>query len=126
MALARWRRRSAVPLAVAGVGLAGMSLQFALLFAFQALHGYVYAEVSLLVTAFMAGLALGGEGGLRILASATTHFTPAPGRTDRRQQNHSCDHYEIQSGRWQECWRSWPSTAACFRSSSRCPSRGRR
>ena len=39
-----------------------------ILFAFQVLHGYVYAEVSLIVTAFMAGLALGGVASNRLLA----------------------------------------------------------
>ena len=35
-----------------------MALQVVILFGFQVLHGYVVAEVSLIVTAFMAGLAL--------------------------------------------------------------------
>jgi spermidine synthase len=39
-----------------------MSLQMMLLFAFQVLYGYVYAQVSLIVTTFMAGLALGAAG----------------------------------------------------------------
>jgi spermidine synthase len=58
--LARWRRRWAVPIAVAGVGLAQMMLEVVILFAFQVVYGTVYAQVSLIVTAFMAGLALGG------------------------------------------------------------------
>jgi spermidine synthase len=90
VALARWRRKWAVPLVVAGVGLAGMSLQVALLFAFQALHGYVYAEISLLVTAFMAGLALGGAAGVRIVApgsrSGTAEGAGSHGRRGPRLQ----------------------------------------
>lgn len=58
--LTRWRRRWAVPVAVAGLGLAQMTLQLVLLLAFQVQHGYVYTQVSLLVTTFMAGLAAGG------------------------------------------------------------------
>ncbi len=55
-----WRRRRTIgPLIVGGTGFAGMTLQVSLLLAFQALHGYVYHQVGLLVTAFMAGLALG-------------------------------------------------------------------
>lgn len=55
----RWRRGWAVPVAVAGIGLAQMMLEVVILFGFQVLHGYVFAEVSLIVTAFMAGLAVG-------------------------------------------------------------------
>jgi spermidine synthase len=57
-----------VPLAIAGTGLAEMTLEVVILFAFQVLHGTVYARVSLIVTAFMAGLALGGAAGTRLLA----------------------------------------------------------
>jgi spermidine synthase len=45
-----------------------MVLQVVILFGFQVLHGYVYAEVSLIVTAFMAGLALGGAASNRWLS----------------------------------------------------------
>ena len=61
-------RRWAVPFTIAGIGLAEMTLEVVILFAFQVLHGYVYAEVSLIVTAFMAGLALGGAASNRWLA----------------------------------------------------------
>jgi spermidine synthase len=57
---ARWRRAVAVPLAIAGIGLAHMTLAVVILFAYQVVHGTVYAGVSLVVTASMAGLALGG------------------------------------------------------------------
>jgi spermidine synthase len=65
--LARWQRRWAIPFVIAGIGLTQMMLQLVILFAFQVLHGYVYAEVSLLVTAFMAGLALGAAVSNRLL-----------------------------------------------------------
>ena len=58
--LTRWQRRWAVPVVIAGIGLAQMTLELVILFAFQVLHGYVYAEVSLIVTTFMAGLVVGG------------------------------------------------------------------
>jgi spermidine synthase len=64
--LTRWKRSWALTLVVAGVGLAQMLLELVLLFAYQALHGSLYGEVSLLVTAFMAGLALGGAAGNRV------------------------------------------------------------
>jgi spermidine synthase len=69
VALARWRRSWAIPLAIGSIGLAGMTLQLVLLFGFQVLHGYVYAEVSLIITAFMAGLALGAVSGNRLLGT---------------------------------------------------------
>jgi spermidine synthase len=68
--VARWRRRWAMVLMVACIGLAQMLLELVLLFAFQALHGSLYGQVSLLVTAFMGGLALGGMLGNRVLARA--------------------------------------------------------
>jgi len=73
--LARRRREWAVALVVASVGLAQMLLELVLLFAFQALHGSLYAEVGLIVTAFMAGLALGAA----LSNRAITH----PGRASR-------------------------------------------
>jgi spermidine synthase len=51
--------RPAMSFAVGLVGLAAMSLENVLLFAFQALYGYVYYAVGLVVTAYMGGLALG-------------------------------------------------------------------
>jgi spermidine synthase len=46
-----------------------MILQVVFIFAFQVFHGQVYAEVSLIITAFMAGLALGAAGSNRLLAT---------------------------------------------------------
>ena len=86
--LVRWRRGLrpeapaglAVPFAIAGIGLAEMMLEVVILFAFQVLHGTVYAQVSLIVTAFMAGLALGGAAGNRLVAPPLI----PPVRGDRR------------------------------------------
>jgi len=61
--MARWRSNWGVLLVIAGIGLAEMTLEVVILFAFQVLYGTIYARVSLIVTAFMAGLALGGAAG---------------------------------------------------------------
>jgi spermidine synthase len=68
--LARWRRGWAVSLVVAGAGVAQMLLEMVLLFAYQALHGSLYGQVGLLVSAFMGGLAAGGAAGNRLLAGS--------------------------------------------------------
>lgn len=65
VALARWRRGWAAPLAIACIGLSQMMLEVVILFGFQVRHGYVYAQVSLIVTAYMAGLAVGSALGGR-------------------------------------------------------------
>ncbi len=69
-----------VPFAIAAIGLAEMTLEVVILFAFQVLHGTIYAEVSLIVTAFMAGLALGGAASNRLLPSLSS---PPVGGTRR-------------------------------------------
>lgn len=61
-------RRWPVPAAVGFTGLAGMTLEVILLFGFQVFHGYVYSQIGLLVTAFMAGLVLGAFVGGRWFA----------------------------------------------------------
>jgi spermidine synthase len=66
--LVRWQRRWAVPFVIAGIGAAEMTLEVVILFAFQVFRGTLYAEVGLIVTAFMAGLALGGCVGNGMLA----------------------------------------------------------
>ncbi|KPL16687.1 MAG: hypothetical protein AMJ93_15555 [Anaerolineae bacterium SM23_84] len=55
----RWRG-IAVPVIVATTGFAGMVCDLMIVFIFQALYGYVYQHVGLIIAAFMAGLALGG------------------------------------------------------------------
>lgn len=52
-------RSYAVGLAVFTTGLSTMALQIALLFSFQAVYGFVYEMVGLIVAIFMAGLAAG-------------------------------------------------------------------
>lgn len=58
--LALRRPETLVPPAIATTGVAGMTIDLLMLFAFQLRYGYVYQQVGLLVTSFMAGLALGG------------------------------------------------------------------
>jgi spermidine synthase len=54
---------------MAFTGFAEMTLEMVVLLAFQALHGYVYHEVSLIVAAFMVGAALGGGVMNRLIAA---------------------------------------------------------
>lgn len=48
-----------IPFSIATTGFAGMIFDLAIIFAFQALYGYVFLWVGLLVTAFMTGASLG-------------------------------------------------------------------
>jgi spermidine synthase len=68
----RWKRGGAVPAVMAFTGFAEMTLEMVVLLAFQALHGYVYHEVSLIVAAFMVGAALGGGVMNRLIAAKRT------------------------------------------------------
>lgn len=47
-------------LAITTTGFAGMMFELVLIFAFQVVYGYVYYWIGLLITAFMAGSAVGG------------------------------------------------------------------
>ncbi len=51
--------RATIPLCILTTGFAGMIFDLALIFTFQSLYGYVYYQVGLLVTALMAGIAVG-------------------------------------------------------------------
>jgi spermidine synthase len=67
-------------IAVLAIGFTQMSLQMMILLSFQAIYGYVFYKLSLIITFFMAGLALGGSwiarvsgrisNGLKFLVSA--------------------------------------------------------
>ena len=52
-------RIRAVPLAILTTGFAASGLEIVLLIGFQILYGYVYSSMGIIITAFMAGLALG-------------------------------------------------------------------
>lgn len=51
--------RVSIPFAIATTGLAGMILELALMFTFQALYGVIFYWISLLIIAFTAGTAIG-------------------------------------------------------------------
>ena len=54
-----WTSRYSVPYAIFTTGLTGMIFDLAIIFTFQTLYGYLYYQIGLLVTIFMAGVALG-------------------------------------------------------------------
>jgi spermidine synthase len=51
--------RTSLPYAIFTSGFADMLLDLAIIFTFQTLYGYLYYQIGLLVTLFMAGIALG-------------------------------------------------------------------
>jgi spermidine synthase len=67
-------RRAIVPIVIATTGFTGMTADLIIVFAFQTLYGYVYHWIGLLITAFMAGLSLGGLLMTRKLKSGARHL----------------------------------------------------
>ncbi len=71
MAVLFWARperfRVPVPCAIAATGFCGMVFDLAIIFTFQSLFGYLYYQIGLLVTVFMAGAALGSLAATRRL-----------------------------------------------------------
>ncbi|MBN2015107.1 MAG: hypothetical protein JW778_08000 [Candidatus Altiarchaeota archaeon] len=57
--LLRHSRSPVIPLATLVVGLIGMTHEVIMLLAYQALYGYVYHKIALIIAAFMGGLAVG-------------------------------------------------------------------
>jgi len=77
MLAVRWTQpsstaRASVAACVAAMGFTLMALEVLLLLGFQAIYGYVYQQLALLVASVMAGMALGSWWGLRRIASAET------------------------------------------------------
>jgi spermidine synthase len=72
---------SIVPIVIAATGFSGMTADLIIIFAFQSLYGYVYHWIGLLITAFMAGLSLGGLTMTRRLASSRLAAPCAGGRS---------------------------------------------
>jgi len=68
------RARRSAAFSVAAIGFAELGLEMLLLLGFQALYGYVYYELTILVALFMAGVALGSWWELR--AGPRSHFLP--------------------------------------------------
>jgi spermidine synthase len=66
--LRRRRGRRAAGLAMAVAGLSGLAVELAVLLAAQEARGVVYHEVGALLSGFMAGLAIGGPLGRRLVA----------------------------------------------------------
>jgi spermidine synthase len=70
--LFRWRRRHArrgsAVFCVAAMGFTLLALEVLLLLAFQAIYGYVYHQLAIIIAAFMAGMALGSWVAMRRLA----------------------------------------------------------
>jgi hypothetical protein len=66
------RARRSAAFAVAVVGFTELGLEILLLLGFQALYGYVYHELTILVALFMVGVALGGWWELRSAAKLSS------------------------------------------------------
>ena len=62
------RERAAAAGCTAAMGFALIGLEILLLLAFQAIYGYVYQQLAILIGAFMAGMALGSVASLRTAA----------------------------------------------------------
>ena len=69
------RARRSAGLAVAAMGFTELGLEILLLLGFQALYGYVYHELAILVALFMVGMALGAWWALRTPAGHDGAFT---------------------------------------------------
>jgi len=80
------RRRFAAGFATAAMGFTTIGLEMLLLLAFQAVYGYVYRQLAVVIAAFMAGIALGSwlgmrrtaRGGMRVLAITQALAAAAP------------------------------------------------
>jgi spermidine synthase len=84
IALLRWlpaaknRSRACAGLCVAAMGFTLIGLEMLLLLAFQAIYGYVYQQLAIIIAGFMLGMTLGSRWGLRAAA-------PAVGPRDARR-----------------------------------------
>jgi len=72
------RVRASAGFCIALAGLAMISLEVLLLLGFQAIYGYVYHELAILIALFMTGMALGSWWRLRVDCSARS-LTPRAG-----------------------------------------------
>lgn len=59
------RHRVAAGVCAGAMGFTLMAMEILLLFAFQAIYGYVYQQLAIIIAAFMAGMALGSWSSLR-------------------------------------------------------------
>lgn len=70
MGLFRWRdggKRGSAGFCVAAMGFTLLALEILLLLGFQAIYGYVYHQLAIIIAVFMAGMALGSWRALRVL-----------------------------------------------------------
>jgi len=74
LALLRIRRRSAAALAVAFSGFTEITIEIIALLAFQALYGYVYVMLGLVLASFMVGLCAGGACSARIIREGRASY----------------------------------------------------
>jgi len=81
----RRRTQFAAGFSTAATGFAMIGLEMLLLLAFQAVYGYVYRQLAVVIAAFMAGMALGswlalrrGARGMRVLAVTQVLAAAAP------------------------------------------------
>ena len=65
------RARANAGFCTAAMGLTLIGLELLLLLAFQAIYGYVYQQLAIIIAGFMLGMALGSRWGLRGAARAT-------------------------------------------------------
>ena len=65
---------TSIPFCITTTGFAGMIFDLALIFTFQALYGYAFHWIGLLVTAFMAGTALGAIAMISFLSRIKEEF----------------------------------------------------
>jgi spermidine synthase len=83
-AMARRRPARVAGFATAAMGFTSIGLEMLVLLAFQAVYGYVYRQLAVVIAAFMAGMALGawlgmrGRGGMRVLAATQALAAAAP------------------------------------------------
>ena len=66
----RWRATSAF--CIAAMGFTVIGLEMLLLLGFQAIYGYVYQQLAIIIAGFMVGMAFGSWWGIRRAASPTT------------------------------------------------------
>lgn len=68
---AKNRSRASAGFCVAAMGFTLIGLEMLLLLAFQAIYGYVYQQLAIIIAGFMLGMTLGSRWGLRAAAPAT-------------------------------------------------------
>jgi spermidine synthase len=76
------RRNATLGLCVAAMGFTLLGLEVLLLLGFQALYGYVYQQLSILVAVFMVGMAAGAWLALNKVRALPAEFKPVPAALD--------------------------------------------